>query len=759
MAQGLRSSSLRRTINLRMRGTRVRVDPDGSVRSLDSLAERRALFGFEQVRLFKVQEGIVVPAPKPDWGARVTPRALQLAGRVFDAVEVRQSIEFFTGKSAGYVRRLKFRNAGQAPIRLRAVDLLDPTAANFSEASGTWGSLGVNAFNRGTHVAIDEVSEPPSARVVGSSPGPSKYFMTTDRSRAQEALASGELREPTSGMSGQVIIVSSHEVELQPGDSRELAFASIYSPQKLEDALSDFARFQSGERSSTTDPVFFACSDPTITETALWAAASLEGGVYAEDRLDKYEALPGLTRVDPAAARSLIEEAKPLVRKDGSLPHAVDATQPGTLETAVFLQGFCSYLLAQDKKVARVFYPTAKKLAGYLLASTKDHSAKPDPSLAQGWRRHLGKGYPSGEIPEVSLAAAGGLLAASRVARLLSKSSEAGRFRERAELLTERVRKKLTDERGFLALCLDPSGRLRTEETVDMAVASYRHPPLRSAGESSAHRLLEKDFDTAYGPRCVPTSNQVYFNRAYGEGQLGGVWTRASLAHAIVCYRAGLSGIGSLALAKVSRLVMEDSVKLGSPPGVFPTWVDVDSGVFHGEETDAPAASRFIEALLEGELGLSADTDKPSVAPPASSTLSWLSASGFWAGEPATVFVGREAGRAHVFFSCGRLESKGGSKFAKSERLDLGARGLHALSFYDPGQVICVGNSTSAQVKRALSFSPRSADFKRLSVSLEEYDPSKGSWAKTGTLRVSTTMAFETTVGANDWKAYRVSSV
>jgi hypothetical protein len=759
-AQGLRSSTLKRPLSLLSRACRVVVDPDGGVRGFNSLQEKRSLFGYEQIWFYKVQAGIVVHAQRPDWALRVSPRSVQFSGKLFESTEVVQAIEFYRGQSLGFIRRLKLRNGGQAPIRIRVLEILDPTAAHFGDPSTTWGSLGVNAFNRESHVAMDEVSDPPTARVVGATPSPAKFYMTTSKPRAQELLSAGELPEGTAGMSGQVLVLSSHDFELAVSESRELTFASIYNPGKLEEALSDFSRLQSGDRQQAAPRPLLACSEQTITDAAAWASSAVEAGVYSDDALDRYEVLRAVTYFDPVASRKALADARPAVRKDGSLPHALDSSRAGALETGLYLQALSMGLvLAQDKKLARAAYPTVKKLAGYLLNVSKEFSIQTDPGLPQGWRRHLGSGFPTGEIPEISLAAAGALAGASQVARLVSKTDDAARLRERAELLTEKVRKSLIDERGLLALCRDSAGRLRTDETVDMAVAAYRHHFFDLAEQASAHRLLEKDFDTQFGPRCIPTSNQVYFNHAYGRGQLGAVWTRAVLAHAIVCYRAGLAGIGSLALKKVARLVVEDAPRLGSPVGLFPEWVDVEAGEAHGDESDPVAAARFLEAMLEGELGLPSGSEKPSLAPPSPSSLGWVMASDVWAGEPVSAFLGRAGGKCHLFYSGSRIESKLGLKFAKAERLELPARGVVAITFHTPGQAICLGNATGSQARLTVNFAPRAAELsKHLTVPLEEYDPAKAVWSKAGSLRVSPTMTFEAAVEAGGWRAYRVST-
>ncbi len=728
--------------------------------SFDSLSEKRSLFGYEQLWFFKIQAGIIIQAQRQDWMIRATPRSAQLAGKVFEAVDVAQEVDFYWGRSLGYVRRVKLRNAGASQLKLRVLELLDPSAAHFGSGGERWGSLGVNAFNRESHVVMDEVSDPPTARVVGSAPSPSRVYMTSNRARAQELISAGELPEATAGMSGQVLVICSYDIELPPGEGKELLFVSLYNAGKLEEVLSDFGRLLSGERQPASPRTFVACSDQAVGEAAAWAMAGAEGGAHSKNPLEMYETMRCLAFLEPAETKLLLASCRSALRKDGSLPHALDPSKPGVLETAIALRGTACYLaLTQDKKLVRGTYPLVRRLAGYLMSCSKEFRIETDPSIPQGWRRSMGSGYPTGEIPEVSLAVAGALEAASQIARFVSKADDATKFRERCEMITERVRKGLLDERGFLVLCRDSSGRLRSDETVDMAVSAYRHPFHTAAEQSGVHRLMEKDFDTRYGPRCVPTTNQVYFNPAYGEGQLGGVWTRAALSHSIACYRAGLAGLGSLALTKISRLVTEDAAKLGGSPGCFPRWIDVDAGEAHGEDSDPVASARFVEAILEGELGFPAGAEKASLSPPSSSSLTWLMVSDMWAGETSSAFLGRGAGKTHLFFSGGKLEAKSGLKFSKSERLELPARGVYGITFHNPGQVVCFGNSTGSKVRVTVSFPPRAAELaRRLSTPLESYDPSKETWSKEGSLRVTTNMSFEAALQPNDWKCYRVSS-
>ena len=125
-------------------------------------------------------------------------------------------------------------------------------------------------------------------------------------------------------------------------------------------------------------------------------------------------------------------------------------------------------------------------------------------------------------------------------------------------------------ESGSLALNLDPKGRLHKEMTADQAVALSYNPIDHNLASSVIHRLLEKDFETGFGPRTVPTTNALYYSPTYGDGQLGGYWTRASLAHALLAYSSGYPSIAGLQLEKVSRLMHSECEKHGRRPRRVP---------------------------------------------------------------------------------------------------------------------------------------------------------------------------------------------
>ena len=248
------------------------------------------------------------------------------------------------------------------------------------------------------------------------------------------------------------------------------------------------------------------------------------------------------------------------------------------METSLYVLAACAYLGARagDKKLIKKWYPHVKKVGDGLAAGMTTNGLIPASSESpDGWRRRLGSGYPTGYSAEVNLLALRALRDASAIAYLAGKGSDCGRFRELGTRLLNSFNEKLRDsESGALALNIDGRGVVHKEVTIDQAVGLSYFSPDQNIASSVVHRLLEKDFETGYGPRTVPGSNSLYYSPNYGDGQLGGYWTRAAISHAILAFLTGYPSIGSAQLEKIARLVHLDAERLGGMPGEFPYWMD-----------------------------------------------------------------------------------------------------------------------------------------------------------------------------------------
>ena len=122
----------------------------------------------------------------------------------------------------------------------------------------------MNAFNRGDHVVMDDVGDTTGVRVIGFSPRPTAVYLTRSRQKAVDLFASGEVPENTAGMSGAIIVVSQHDVDLPAGGSHEVVTASLYHGASLESVLSEFKEgiAGAGEAPVAHPGPIFRCSSP-----------------------------------------------------------------------------------------------------------------------------------------------------------------------------------------------------------------------------------------------------------------------------------------------------------------------------------------------------------------------------------------------------------------------------------------------------------------------------------------------------------------
>ena len=761
-AREVLTSRLKRGPVLARGSSRLRLDTDGSVTYLQTSEKGGLVFGREAVEVFRVQSGVRIPFKSKDARLRLSPGLAEFRSQ--DAVQVSQTLRLFEGASAGYSRSVRVMNRTDALVRVRVLTLHDPTSLAFRRERDPPGEIGVNAFNRGDQVVMDDVGDTTGVRVIGFSPMPTAVYMTRDKQRAVELLSSGEVTDTTAGMSGAILVLSQREFELKPGASSELSVRSVYNASSLEAALADLSSLVTGvDPDGPVSGPSLRTSSPAVNFAFAWASASMMSVEGEPDLLERLSSGFGLRAIRPGFYESSVEECRKDLRKDGLLPHS-GAGGAGHLETALFVIHACAHLqLRPDKRASRKWYPFLRKAAMGLLAASSKGLIVTDPSAPGGWRRRLTSGYPTGQLSEVNLVAARALADVSVLAYSVGKGADSATLKEASMKLGAEVLSRLKDpESGTLALNIDPKGRLHREVTVDQAVALYYNPLDHDLASSFVHRLLEKDFETGYGPRTVPTSNLLYYSPSYGDGQLGGFWTRAALAHALLAYRSGYPVIGGQGLEKVARLVQSDCEVMGGVPGEFPYWLDPDRRAVGPAGSDPVAASFFIEAVLTGELGISSTPRGVEVAPPTDSKLRWFSVHQLDVGDVGSLFLGRcDSGPALVASTFQKV-AVGGTRrtYSGCERVE-SPPAVESLVFWDQTSIlICVGNLGNGDQAGRLSFPVRGKPLSRsLFAELDEFDHATSSWKRLERRKLLDAVDLDLEVKSSGWRAFRLSQI
>jgi hypothetical protein len=584
-------------------------------------------------------------------------------------------------------------------------------------------------------------------------------------------------------MSGSVILLVQHDLDLLPGATAEVRSVSVYHPSSLESALNAAALHPTDGEAEVIESrgMKFASSSASMNFTFDWAKAALfaiEGEGNLAERLWSGVAL-SMMRSD--YYEKLAESVKRSLRKDGTVSYSESpatgehAERAGPVETSLHLLNVCAFLSvrAMDKKVIKKWYPHVKKVGDGLAGLVSGGLVPSSPDSPDGWRRRLGAGFPTGFSAEVNLLATRALRDASTIAYLAGKGSDSAKFRELSVRLLDALNEKLREpESGALALNVDGRGVVHRETTIDQAVGLSYCSQDQSLASWAVHRLLERDFETGYGPRTVPVSNNLYYSPSYGEGQLGGYWTRAAISHAILAYLTGHPGIGSLQLEKVARLVHLDVERLGGMPGEIPYWIDPERRQVMGTGSDPVAASRFIEAIVFGEAGLSFGPQGVRVKVPEASQLKWLFIHDLELGKQGSIFVGRTAGRAFVASTFGQDATEDSSlasrqvvtttpsSFPQCERVD-GPAGLECVAFWDNrSSLFCFGNTGGSGSSGLLSVPLRSKSFSTaLFAQMEELQQETGLWSKVDRIKPMSRLEVKVDLKPNCWKMLRLTVV
>jgi len=738
---------------------KTRVDPDGDLLWSYSALEGRLIFGRSSLHVYRVQAGVRLRASRRGVEVKISPGFLELESRASDTLALSQKFEVVATDSSALTRKIRLSNLGKETVKAIVISLHDPTSINFRGSSDPPGGVGVNAFNRGDHVVIDDLGDVAGARVIGCSPAPRVIYMTKDKTRALELLERGELSESTAGISGPIMVLTQHELEIVPRGSAEVTFASVHNSSGLEGALSTFTSIISHRggvvaQQSQQSPVppIIASSSQDLNFASAWALSRVSSIEGVSSLLDRLETIRSLSLVNRELCQKLLRETIASQRKNGALPHSLNESTDGVLETSLFLMNASlSFRVLAEKKEIRAFYRSLRRASKYLRELSRTGLVHCSPVLPQGWRRELRAGYPTGILAEVNLGIAGALRAFGALAAFVGKGSDAALAGDASKNLIGLIREKLLDGGvAGLVLNVDEKGRLHREESIDEVVACYRLSLSNSLTAALARRMLEKDFETGFGPRTLPTTSLLFVNGNYFAGQLGGYWTRAALASALLSYRAGYAELGSAQLLKVSRLVHDGVAGI---PGEFPYWFDPENRGFHSQESDPVAAARLIESVFYGEMGLS---EENGLDPPRATQVRWLFVSGFGDGGSQAFFLGREGNEVRVANSS-RDPRWGNSTHGMFESLVTSKPQVVAVQFSEPRNLVCVGSSSDQPSSCLLTLPLRDPSLsKHMMARLEEFNCGSGRWVEGPSVRLQERMTISVKLPPYGWKMLRL---
>ena len=191
-----------------------------------------------------------------------------------------------------------------------------------------------------------------------------------------------------------------------------------------------------------------------------------------------------------------------------------------------------------------------------------------------------------------------------------------------------------------------------------------------------------------------------------------------------------------------------DCEKMGGVPGEFPYWFDPEKRQVESVGSDPVASSRFVEALLAGEAGLTTSPGGPSFQVPAGSRLRWISLRGLRPGVEGALFAGRSLSRTLTVSVYDVTGDDSSIKLGRSEPLE-GPASLESVLFWDPSSlVICVGNTSASPSSGVLQVPTRGKPLATaLFVDVEEFNQETWLWEKLDRRRLLEKLEFRVDLG------------
>jgi glycogen debranching enzyme len=631
-------------------------------------------------------------------------------------------------------------------------------------------------------------------RVFGATVRPSAYETSTNAYQIYRPMQMDPLTNRTHASGGYVLGALQVDVELAPGERREVAFIAGFSARGEDAALGIFEAARDVDAALERTIVFYEQAvkpaevltpDAVINDGALWAKVNMlrvmadypTGPAFTNNPSqssavvgrDAFWFVLGADYLDPKFSCHLLRNFATRQGAHGQLMEFYDAvTGKGEDNDLNINDNTPLFILAVEHHWRTTGHRAC--LEDLYLAVVKAARCIVDQENAQGlvwctatgeetrgiigWRNIIPHYRISGAVTEVNVECAAALRAAGHLAENLGHQQEAREFREAGAQLTEAINRHLLDPRTrFYYLNIDVDGSIRTDVTADevFPVIFGVAPP--DVAYNIVRRINSPDFLTSAGVRTAAKTSAEY-DPAGKVGLVGGVWPGMTWWYAFAAARyhpgAMVRGLRASFEHYAAAPLVHNTV-----PGQFSEWFDGDSLVNRGMRLSPWEAPRYVWAAVQGVCGALLQPPPQALVIQPLLPMEWK-----WVGlrhlpfhdTDLSYFVarlgapgpgGHEDGAAQTtahplqIFTTGSVESLDGftvETYASdvTDRVGVVNSALRAVAFERPGElVVCVGNTDTQSSIGALELDRVLGKGKRFTIQL--YVSELGEWVDLGT--------------------------
>lgn len=494
--------------------------------------------------------------------------------------------------------------------------------------------------------------QPTWVRVYGATVPVSAYEATVDASQVYDVFRMCPLGNQVDATGGHVLGALQVDLDLAPGESRELAFMAAFSKDGEAEALRTFAAAREPRRALAETIAFYEeavrpsevlTPDPVINAGAVWAKVNMlrvmadypTGPAFTNDPSrssavvgrDAFWFVYGCDHLRETFPCHLLRNFVARQEPEGEIVEFYNAVTGAAEDDGLNINDNTPlFILAANhhwrssghRACLEELYPAIAKAARYIVRQEDARglvwctATGEDVHGIIGWRNIIPNYRISGAVTEVNAECAAALRAAGHLAENLGRADDAREFRAAAEALTAAINRHLLNpENGMYYLNIDVDGAVRTDVTADEVFPVI----FRVAPEDVAFRIVSRlnmpDFWTEAGLRTVSAESPDY-DPGGSWGLLGGVWPGMTWWYAFAAARYHPEGM--VRALRTSFAHYASAPKTHSTvPGQFSEWFDGEALVNRGMRLSPWEAPRYLWAVVEGVCGVMV---RPAPEPP-----------------------------------------------------------------------------------------------------------------------------------------------
>ncbi|HEX6780202.1 MAG TPA: hypothetical protein VF099_18470 [Ktedonobacterales bacterium] len=705
-----------------------------------------------QIQLYSQEPGRFEIHPAFQRHEYTLPGDIQVDETVFvpSVIAPMKAHEYLEMESPAIYQVIRLRNRSANPVRMRVYGYAQMQGATSADLSASYDpSLGQGAL-----IARNQ-SHPDWVRIFGVSGlqvRVTRWETGFDDREIYETTNVSQLHNDTSA-SGAILGALQVDIELQPGESTQFAFMTIFSHEGEDKARQIFNATldynyalkktvdyynRMAEVSQVMTP------DPQINLGVTWAKVNMlrvmanypTGPAFTNDpslssavvgRDAAWFSL-GCDFLLPEFSRALIDSLAARQRENGLILEYYNAVTDERADngfnindnTPLFIwAAMHHYLATKDDDFLQRIYPAVWK-AGQCILKARDTELDEVPAERKhglitctvrgievygiaGWRNIIPNYTINGAVTEINAECAFALRCAARLAEARGtpeSQADAKLFREAGDALAEAINTHLINpETGLYYLNIDLDGNIHTDVTADEI-----YPVLfEVAPEEVAFRVISRlnspDFWTTAGIRTVSRMSPNY--DPYRQwGLVGGVWPGVAW-----WYAAAAAKYHPDFMAQALRMSFEhyarDPKKNNTVPGQFSEWMDGESLVNRGMRLSPWEPPRFVLAAIQGVCGVTIRTGNLTFHPLLPAAWKWVGLRRFlYHGREMAFFGVRQTDGPHIYaigdFEVERSDHKHLYEEDVTTRVSTRNPLAQHIALKKPGEIlVCLGSASS----------------------------------------------------------------